>query len=88
MFYSQLVPRVIRTRSAQAVVYLECHVVSFEYFVSLYNCNNRFYITYCDPQYDNLLSENLFYFFKEIMGIILNYWKVIQLLVSILKQTQ
>ena len=44
MFYSQLAPRVTRTRSVQAVVYLERHVVSFEYFVSLYDCNNRLYI--------------------------------------------
>ena len=28
----------------QAVVYLGRHVVSFEYFVSLYDCNNRLYI--------------------------------------------
>ena len=44
VFYSQLAPKVTRTRSVQAVVYLECHVVSFECFVSLYNRNNRFYI--------------------------------------------
>ena len=44
VFYSQLAPKVTRTRSVQAVVYLECHVVSFEYSVSLYNRNNRFYI--------------------------------------------
>ena len=44
VFYSQLASRVTRTRSAQAVVYLERHVVSSEYFVSLYNRNNQFYI--------------------------------------------
>ena len=47
VFYSQLVPKVTRARSVQAVVYLERHVVSFEYFVSLYNCNNRLYIIWC-----------------------------------------
>ena len=46
VFYSQLASRVTRARSAQVVVYLERHVVSFEYFVSLYNRNNRFYIIF------------------------------------------
>ena len=32
VFCSQLAPRVIRTRSVQAVVYLKRHVVSSEYF--------------------------------------------------------
>ena len=36
--------RVTRARSVQAVVYLERHVVSSGYFVSLYNCNDRLYI--------------------------------------------
>ena len=34
----------IHARLVQAVVYFERHVVSFEYSVSLYNRNNRFYI--------------------------------------------
>ena len=33
----------IHARSVQSVVYLERHVVSFEYFVSLFNRNNQFY---------------------------------------------
>ena len=41
VFYSQLTSKVIRARLVQAVVYFKCHVVSFEYFVSLYH---RFYI--------------------------------------------
>ena len=41
VFYSQLTSKVIHARLVQAVVYFECHVVSSEYFVSLYN---RFYI--------------------------------------------
>ena len=45
VFYSQLVPRVTRARSVQGVVYLERHVVSFEYSVSLIVRNNRLYIT-------------------------------------------
>ena len=44
VFYSQLTSKVIHARSVQAVVYLERHVVSFEYFVSLFNRNNRLYI--------------------------------------------
>jgi hypothetical protein len=44
VFYSQLTSKVIHARLVQAVVYFERHVVSFEYFVSLYNRNNRFYI--------------------------------------------
>ena len=44
MFYSQLTSRVIHARSVQVVVYLGRHVVSSEYFVSLYNRNNQFYI--------------------------------------------
>ena len=44
VFYSQLTSKVIHARLVQAVVYFECHVVSFEYFVSLYNCNDRLYI--------------------------------------------
>ena len=45
VFYSQLAPRVTRSRSVQAVVYLECHVVSFEYFRVIVQYNNRLYIT-------------------------------------------
>ena len=44
VFYSQLAPRVTRTRSVQAVVYLERHVVSFEYFRVIVQYNNRLYI--------------------------------------------
>ena len=44
VFYSQLAPKVTRTRSVQAVVYLECHVVSFEYFRVIVQYNNRLYI--------------------------------------------
>ena len=40
-FYSQLASKVIRTGSVQVVVYLERHVVLFEYFVSLYIYNNQ-----------------------------------------------
>ena len=40
VFYSQLTPKVTRTRSVQAVVYLECHVVSFEYFRVIVQYNN------------------------------------------------
>ena len=40
VFYSQLAPKVTRTRSVQAVVYLECHVVSFEYFRVIVQYNN------------------------------------------------
>ena len=43
-FYSQLASRVTRARSAQAVVYLECHVVSFEYFRVIVQYNNRLHI--------------------------------------------
>ena len=32
LFYSQLMSKVIHVRSVRAVVYLEYHVVSFEYF--------------------------------------------------------
>ena len=45
VFYSQLTSKVIHARSVQAVVYLECHVVSFECFVSLFTRNDRLYIT-------------------------------------------
>ena len=45
VFYSQLAPKVTRTRSVQAVVYLECHVVSFEYFRVIVQYNNRLYIS-------------------------------------------
>ena len=44
VFYSQLAPKVTRTRSVQTVVYLECHVVSFEYFRVIVQYNNRLYI--------------------------------------------
>ena len=44
VFYSQLTSKVIHARLVQAVVYFERHVVSFEYSVSLYNRNSRFYI--------------------------------------------
>ena len=44
VFCSQLASRVTRARSVQAVVYLERRMVSYKYFVSLYNCNNRLYI--------------------------------------------
>ena len=44
VFCSQLAPRVTRTRSVQAVVYLERHVVSFEYFRVIVQYNNRLYI--------------------------------------------
>ena len=44
VFYSQLAPKVIRIRSVQTVVYLECHVVSFEYFRVIVQHNNRLYI--------------------------------------------
>ena len=44
VFYSQLASRVTRARSAQAVVYLECHVVSFEYFRVIVQYNNRLHI--------------------------------------------
>ena len=40
VFYSQLAPKVTRTRSVQAVVYFECHVVSFEYFRDIIQYNN------------------------------------------------
>ena len=40
VFYSQLTPKVTRTRLVQAVVYLECHVVSFEYFRVIVQYNN------------------------------------------------
>ena len=40
VFYSQLAPKVTRTRLVQAVVYLECHVVSFEYFCVIVQYNN------------------------------------------------
>ena len=45
VFYSQLAPKVTRTRSVQTVVYLECHVVSFEYFRVIVQYNNRLYIS-------------------------------------------
>ena len=41
VFYSQLAPKVTRTRSVQAVVYLECHVVLFEYFRVIVQYHNR-----------------------------------------------
>ena len=44
VFYSQLTSKVIHARSVQAVVYLEYHVVLFEYFVSSIVRNNRLYI--------------------------------------------
>ena len=44
VFYSQLAPKVTRTRLVQAVVYLERHVVSFEYFRVIVQYNNRLYI--------------------------------------------
>ena len=44
VFCSQLVPRVTRTRLVQAVVYLERHVVSFEYFNVIVQYNNQLYI--------------------------------------------
>ena len=40
VFYSQLMPRVTRARSVRVVVYLECHVVSFEYFRVIVQYNN------------------------------------------------
>ena len=40
VFYSQLAPKVIRIRLVQTVVYLECHVVSFEYFRVIVQHNN------------------------------------------------
>ena len=45
VFYSQLTSKVIHARLVQAVVYLECHVVSFEYYASSIVRNNRLYIT-------------------------------------------
>ena len=45
VFYSQLTSKVIHARSVQAVVYLEYHVVLFEYFVSSIVRNNQLYIT-------------------------------------------
>ena len=45
VFYSQLTPKVTRTRLVQVVVYLECHVVSFEYFRVIVQYNNWLYIT-------------------------------------------
>ena len=45
VFYSQLASRVTCARSVQAVVYLERHVVSFEYFRIIVQYNNRHYIS-------------------------------------------
>ena len=45
VFYSQLTSKVIHARSEQEGVYLGCHVVSFEYFASLFIRNNRLYIS-------------------------------------------
>ena len=63
VFYSQLTSKVIHARSVQAVVYLERHVVSFEYFVSSSTRNNRLYIT--PPR---------FRWFVRTKGILGNAW--------------
>jgi hypothetical protein len=46
VFYSQLTSKVTRTGSVRVVVYLECHVVSFEYFRVIVQHNNWLYITF------------------------------------------
>ena len=56
VFYSQLTSKVIHARSVQAVVYLERHVVSFEYSVSLIVRNNRLYIIFVLMSADVLLK--------------------------------
>ena len=53
VFYSQLTSKVIHVRSVQSVVYLERHVVSFEYFVSSIVRNNRLYIM--PPRFQRLV---------------------------------
>ena len=51
VFYSQLAPKVILTRSVQVVVYLECHVVSSEYFRVIVQYNDRLYISFFDKKH-------------------------------------